>query len=365
MLKIGYITSEPADNIKIWSGTTKYIYDILKKQYNVENIVITNSLSGKFLHVILYKLFHIDSPKLNQFFINKAIKHHRKEIESCDTLFLSAHSEILGSKNFQFKNKKIIYLSDATYHLLMQYYNLSDSKNLKKINEMNEFESIKKATDIIYASDWAKRDAIHHYNANSSKISVIPFGANLKDEYRPRQYNNHKKRINLLLVGVEWKRKGIDIAIETVKILNRSSSNIHYHLTVVGVNSNKHFKDVNIVGRLDKSNSDDLKKLIDHYQNSDIFILPTKAECAGIVFCEASMFGLPSVTYNTGGISSYIKNGKNGFLLDKSSKANDFAKKINEIVTSGQLSKIQETSRKEYEERLNWNSWIKKTSKLL
>ena len=78
MLKIGYITSEPADNIKIWSGTTKYIYDILKKQYNVENIVITNSLSGKFLHVILYKLFHIDSPKLNQFFINKAIKHHRK-----------------------------------------------------------------------------------------------------------------------------------------------------------------------------------------------------------------------------------------------------------------------------------------------
>lgn len=364
-MKIGYLTSEPASDIKIWSGTTKYIYDTLKKNYNVKNIVITNSFLDKFFQVILYKLFRIDSPKLNQFFINRAIKRHSKEIESCDTLFLSAHSEILGSKNFQFRSKKIIYLSDATYHLLMQYYNLSDSKILRKINEINEFESIKKATNIIYASDWAKKDAIHHYNADSSKISVIPFGANLKDEYRPRQYNNDKKQVNLLLVGVEWKRKGIDIAIETVKILNQYSSNIHYHLTVVGVNSDKHFKDVNIVGRLDKSNSKDLKKLINLYQNSDIFILPTKAECAGIVFCEASMFGLPSVTYNTGGISSYIKNGKNGFLLDKGLKAKDFAKKINEIVISGQLSKIQETSRKEYEERLNWNSWIKKTSELL
>lgn len=362
-MKIGYITRSSADDVKIWSGTTKFIYDNLKARYNVKNIVIHNNRFEKLLLALAWRL-NLNYFKLNKYLLNRAVKRQRKEMESCDILFLAAQSEIMGCKNFDFKNKKFIYLSDATYHLLKNYYNLSNSKDVEKINEFNETKAIRNASHIIYASDWVKNDALVHYKANPKKISVIPFGANLPDKYKIKK-NQDKKDIKLLLVGVEWKRKGVDTAIKTVQILNQLNNKVHYTLTIVGVNSNRKFKYVDIVGKLNKSNPAELKKLISIYQDSDIFILPTQAECAGIVFCEASMFGLPSITYNTGGVSTYVKDNKNGFLLSPEAKAKDFAKKINMLVNTNKLERLQITSRQEYEKRLNWNTWIEKINKIL
>lgn len=365
LMKIGYITTRPADDVTVWSGTTKFIYDNLKANYKVKNIIISNNFYEKLLLLILTKYFKFKYSSLKKYLLNKAIKRYKKDIESCDILFLSAQSEIMGCKNFNFKDKKIIYLSDATYHLLKKYYKLSETKDIEKNNEFNEASAIKKATHIIYASEWAKKDAIAHYKAKPEKITVIPFGANLPDAYKVKNNKEYKKNIKLLLVGVDWKRKGIDIAIRAVNILNQMNKEIQYTLTIVGVNSNKHFKYVDIIGKLNKSNSKDLKKLISIYQNSDIFILPTQAECAGIVFCEASMFGLPSITYNTGGVPTYVVNSRNGFLLDREATAKDFAKKINDLVITHKLQHLQVTSRQEYEKRLNWDTWVEKVSKLL
>lgn len=362
-MKIGYITSSPAEDIKIWSGTTKFIYDNLKARYSVDNIVIRNNRFEKILLALAWH-FNFKYLKLNRYFLNKAVKRQRKNIETYDILFLAAQSEMIGCKSFDFKNKKIIYLSDATYHLLKKYYKLSDPQDVERINESNEIKAITKASNIIYASDWAKSDAITYYKTNPKKISVIPFGANLPDKYKIKE-NKNTKNVKLLLVGVDWERKGINTAIETVKILNQINTQIHYTLTIVGVNSNKHFKYVDIVGRLDKSNTHDLKKLISIYQDSDIFILPTRAECAGIVFCEASMYGLPSITYNTGGVSTYVKNNRNGFLLNPKATAEDFARNINMIVSTNKLQQLKITSRQEYEKRLNWDTWIEKVDKIL
>ncbi|MDY2686439.1 MAG: glycosyltransferase [Selenomonadaceae bacterium] len=43
--------------------------------------------------------------------------------------------------------------------------------------------------------------------------------------------------------------------------------------------------------------------------------MPTHAECAGIVFCESSAYGLPSLAYQMGGISSLIKDNVTGKLF--------------------------------------------------
>ena len=49
--------------------------------------------------------------------------------------------------------------------------------------------------------------------------------------------------------------------------------------------------------------------------SSDILLLPTQAECAGIVFVEASAYSMPIFTHDTGGISNYVINGINGYRL--------------------------------------------------
>ena len=47
------------------------------------------------------------------------------------------------------------------------------------------------------------------------------------------------------------------------------------------------------------------------YASAHFFVLPTHAECAGVVFCESSNRGLPSISYSTGSVPSIIKDGRN------------------------------------------------------
>ncbi|WP_137463714.1 glycosyltransferase, partial [Escherichia coli] len=44
-------------------------------------------------------------------------------------------------------------------------------------------------------------------------------------------------------------------------------------------------------------------------------LLPTIADCYGMVFCEAAAFGLPVVATDTGGVSSIVINERTGILI--------------------------------------------------
>jgi glycosyltransferase involved in cell wall biosynthesis len=56
------------------------------------------------------------------------------------------------------------------------------------------------------------------------------------------------------------------------------------------------------------------------------------AEAAGIVFCEASAFGLLSLSYSTGGVPDYVANGVNGACLSAGSSSEDVANAVIEIL---------------------------------
>lgn len=60
-------------------------------------------------------------------------------------------------------------------------------------------------------------------------------------------------------------------------------------------------------------------RLIRHFQNSKLFILPTNLEEAfGLVYIEAMACGTPVVTYARGAAPEVIKDGETGFLVNSS-----------------------------------------------
>lgn len=71
-----------------------------------------------------------------------------------------------------------------------------------------------------------------------------------------------------------------------------------------------------------------MKLLYDILYRSHFLILPTEFEAFGIVFCEASAYGMPSIAANVGGVSQPIREGKNGFLLSPNATAEEYAEKI-------------------------------------
>jgi hypothetical protein len=171
----------------------------------------------------------------------------------------------------------------------------------------------------------------------------------------------------VLFLGVDWKRKGGEIAVDAIKWLNENG--IKSVLHIVGIqeldSSIANLPYVDNVGRLNKNDATQYNRLIELIKGSHCMLLPTMAECAGIAFVEASAYGLPSFTHDTGGVKDYVMNGVNGYTLPLGSTAEDFGRKIKECVQNGELGKMSETAIELYKSTLNWDNWAKEVTKVL
>ena len=112
-----------------------------------------------------------------------------------------------------------------------------------------------------------------------------------------------------------------------------------------------------IHGFLRKDKAEEKTKLDMLRTIADFFILPTRAECSAIAFCEASAYGIPIITYDTGGVGDYVIQGYNGFRLPLEKDGTAFAEKILECSRNPELlKKLKVNARKMYEECLNWDT---------
>lgn len=361
-VRIGFINHNSPFDRKASSGTTFQMYQALKK-IGAEIVWIQPK------HNLFYKLVDFFYKLLTVFTGSKILRDHtinlaiieshslkKQDIENCDILFAPFTSAALYSLK---TDKPIIYLSDTTFSAMVDYYFKGIVPwNIKQANKI-EKKALTKATIVILSSEWAKKSAQTDYDIPDSKIRVLEFGANIDEKnIIPHQYsyNNH---LNILFLGVDWVRKGGDIAVEATRYLNDNGISATLH--IVGIrnldNDIANLPFVRNYGFLDKNNPDDYNKLVSVIQQSHCLLLPTKAECAGIVFCESSANGLPIFTYNTGGVSNYVENGKNGYMLPIGTPGDEFGRKISECLQSGELEKMSKTAVGVYKEKLNWTVW--------
>jgi glycosyltransferase involved in cell wall biosynthesis len=77
-----------------------------------------------------------------------------------------------------------------------------------------------------------------------------------------------------------------------------------------------------------------------------------------VVFSEASAYGIPSVTTDTGGVTTYVKNDINGYLLAYEAGPEEYANLLEKILNDKELlSRVKHSTRKYYEEHLSWQKW--------
>lgn len=375
-MNIGYCRLSSPNNRRTWSGTDYYIVKALLKYCG--NVIVLNpadkkytiigKIISKFYKIIFKKNFlyintNYNLKKIARVLQNQILTHNP------DLLFLTAGSQLLSFLNTELP---VIYLSDTTFQAMVDYY--PDHTNLlyksKIMGNFAEAEAIRKATRIIYASDWAAKSAMDDYGCEKEKISVIPFGANMnlipskKIIIQSRQ--KKQRKIKLLFIGVDWNRKRGKIAFDTMKELNRRG--IKTDLTIIGCRPNLNFKNKNVrvIGFLDKNIAEDEIKLHNILLDSSFLIFPTRNECAGIVSCEASAYGLPIIATDTGGVGSYVKNGINGRLLSVNADYLEYADVIFRIWSNKKNYKnLCISARDEYEKNLNWDIWGKKVSAII
>lgn len=214
---------------------------------------------------------------------------------------------------------------------------------------------------VFYASDWGKQTAIENYDVDPDKIKVVPYGANLENglnqtDIRNMIANRSDSVCKLLFIGVEWKRKGGDLALEVATEMNRRGIKTELH--VVGL---KHIpltkRPAFLIdhGFLNKANTAEKVKLEQLLSDSHFLIVPSKAEAFGVVFSEASAWAIPSVSFNVGGIPTAVKNGLNGHLFQPDAGFTEYADYLADLFTQKvNYNDLALSSFNEYQTRLNW-----------
>ncbi|MCE5328000.1 MAG: glycosyltransferase family 4 protein [Planctomycetaceae bacterium] len=225
-----------------------------------------------------------------------------------------------------------------------------------------EREAMHHFTAIISSSHWAKQSLRHDYDVDEDKIFVIRNAANIEASEVPSLDEVNGKQCSrdcrLLMVGGPWDRKGGDIVWETLLALE--SLGIQAHLTIVGCQPPVPLVHprLNIIPFLDKNKPQEARRLFDLYRKADFFILPSRAEAFGIVYAEASAFGLPSVATDVGGVSDAVRPNINGILLPRDAAPGQYAQAIAEIYHDhARYCRLVRDSRQFFDQELNWDAW--------
>lgn len=358
-MKIGYISpTNPFTDRKAWSGTHFNVcqsliaagHEVQWIQYSVRSFRVR--ASAKLLKHIVFDL------NLTKEIGKAKVKSITANLSDYDLIFVPAQSDIVSAIRTE---TPIIHYSDATVHVMLDYYWYGLSRLQRKIAENVEQKAINNTALNIYSSYWAANSAINDYHAEPDKVVVLPFGANIDDNEIVPAEPYKRGTLNVLFSGVDWERKGGQIAVDAVRELNKRG--IKAELTICGIKeltpeiANLPF--IKNAGFLNKNDPDQYKKYMDIWRNTNVFILPTRAECSAIVLNEASAYGVPSLTTDTGGLADYVINDVNGKRLPLSAQGVKYADVIESWINEEKFDSLCSGAKQVYRNSNSWTAWQK------
>ncbi|PLX28003.1 hypothetical protein C0583_02085 [Candidatus Parcubacteria bacterium] len=236
------------------------------------------------------------------------------------------------------------------YKLLVHYH--MDTSSLPGIKKFLAVPSnlikkclFNKSTKISCASlDYIENSDIKkYYKNNKNKFFVVPFSVDT-ELFKPDQEKKEKELINITFVGGMDKAhyfKGVDNLIEVFSEIN--DKKIKLNLVGYGelqASYKKQVKNLGIEKKVNFYGKLELDKLVQIYQKSDIFVLPSinSHEAFGIVQIEAMSCGVPVISSDLPGVRSVYEDGVQGFNI-KTGDKKDLKEKLNKLITDYSLRK--------------------------
>jgi glycosyltransferase involved in cell wall biosynthesis len=363
-LRVGFAEIEDASSQSSWSGTPLSILQALRRNPDVEVELISPLKTAVRWKYSLLKLrcslarenydWRREEGSLRYFAAQIESVFHKRKL---DVVFSTSSIPVARLDS----SIPSVFWTDAIFHAMDGYYPGKWCERTRRAGRRQEEAALQRCKFASYSSLWAANGAKEL--TSPDRVKVLPYGPNLRIEHgrdevqrwiRERSQSSPGK-CTLLFVGLDWQRKGGDVAVEAARHLSEAGNPTK--LRIIGPPPPRplpHY--VEAVGFLDKQQPDGYKRLVETYRTSDIFILPSRAECSAIVLAEAAAFGLPVLTCDTGGLADYVLNGRNGFRLPVEDNGTLFAEKAKAILEDYEA--FAKNAYAEFEERLNWDTSV-------
>jgi glycosyltransferase involved in cell wall biosynthesis len=180
---------------------------------------------------------------------------------------------------------------------------------LKRAMNKASFQS---ARSLVSWSDWAKQSLVADYGVQADRVHVIaPGAAPAFFEIGERRLSGAPRTdrgpVKLLFVGGDFERKGGPQLLSAMRSGLASRCELH----VVTQRDVAPEPGVHIHRGLGP-NSAELLRL---FEEADVFVLPTLADCLAIVLMEAAAAALPVITTSVGGLSEAVIPGESGLVV--------------------------------------------------
>ena len=380
-MKLAYVTTY--DSTKLtgsdeWSGTGYYIAQALRSQSIELNYVgplqdlpclkATRKLKRHYYEFLYHKRYEKNSDRQT---LKNYARQVKQKLTDRDSLVFSATVDPIAYLEC---DRPMAFWADATFAGIADFYPQYSNLHPDVVEDWHRMErsALERSQLAIYSSDWAAKSAIEYYQADPNKVKVVPFGANIsseldfarvKDAIEARLSNVCK----LLFIGVEWLRKGGDVAYAVAKQLNKSG--LKTELTVVGCQPEIDEaipEYVKPLGFIKKSTPEGKERLNQLILESHFLILPSIADCTPMVFPEANSLGVPCLSTKVGGIPSVIHDGENGKLFAPDANVSEYCNYIQDLFSNySQYKELAYASFDAYQSRLNWRSAGAKVEQLL
>lgn len=335
-------TVEDADSPAAWSGTPYHMVNALREEFARVTVLQTLRSVKRPLPVLMRLLrgqaqrpLWMSSPTLRH--CGGRLRAAVSELQPSHVLSISSqhliHAGPLGCPTYM--------VSDAPWMAYKEAYaRYEPLPDLATRYARLEAQAARDLSGLIFPTPWACEQARERYGVPASHVHCLPFGANraspLAAEVLDRQIDGKPGRsLNLLFVGRDWVRKGGPLALEALAQLH--ARGLPARLVVIGCTPEvpQALRSwVDVLGFLSPAQPSDQQRLEQAYRAADLFLLPSQAECYGLVFAEAQSWGLPCVALAVQGVPGVVVDGMTGRLCPPDADGLALAQAIEEVLAS-------------------------------
>lgn len=333
-------TVEKPHDPKSWSGTPYNILKALESKFDKVS-VLSSPVPKKNLFDSLLRIV-LGRNKYPLWMTKSALKAYAKDFDETIKSVKPDAVLCISSQHLVFARKHklpILMISDAPWIAYKEAYQQYESMPLlAKQYAKHESIAANNVSGVVYPSPWACEQAKQRFDVDENKVHLIPFGANRhcsdSDENVFQHINNKNLgQINFLFIGKDWDRKGGPLALSIIRKMNEAG--YLASLDIVGCDPNVDANDLKfsvIHGYLSPDDLEDSLLINNLFKSADFFIVPSYAECYGLVFAEAQSYGIPCITIDSQGIPGVVDHGKTGLIFSKDDNAQFIADEVIKLV---------------------------------
>jgi glycosyltransferase involved in cell wall biosynthesis len=149
--------------------------------------------------------------------------------------------------------------------------------------------------------------------------------------------NRHEGLPVILFVGQIIRGKGLDLLISALSFVKEK-----FHLKIIGKGNDKDFiktiiKKKKLVGKVSFFDWTDKPEAF--YKDAAVIVIPSRwQEPFGLIGIEAFSYKKPVIGFNVGGISEWLKNNRNGYLIEPFD-LKDMGEKIKDLLNNSNKRK--------------------------